>query len=51
MITYKIEGSDCPSTEEVNKQKVSLVVGDVVKVSIVKVQELSIRKVKRVEEV
>lgn len=47
-ITYEIEGSDCPSTEEVNKQKVSLAIGDIVKVSIVKVQGISIRKVKRV---
>lgn len=49
MITYKIEGSDCLSKEVVDKQKVSLAIGDVVKVNIVKVQETNIRKVKRVE--
>jgi hypothetical protein len=50
-ITYEISGSDCPSTEEVNKQKVSLAIGDVVKVNIVKAQGTSIRRVKRVEQI
>lgn len=47
-ITYDIQGSDCQAKEEVYKQKVSLAVGDILKVSIVKSQGKSIRKVKRV---
>ncbi len=47
-ITYDIEGSDCPAKEERYKQKVSLAIGDVVKVTIVKVQGMNIRKVKQI---
>ncbi|WP_413173176.1 hypothetical protein [Anabaena azotica] len=50
LITYQIEGSDCQSDEEVNKQEVNLSIGDVVKVKIEKCQGLCIRKVKRVIE-
>lgn len=48
IITYEIQGSDCLAKEEIYKQKVFLTVGDILKVSIVKVQGKSIRKVKRV---
>ncbi|MEH1992106.1 TIGR03986 family type III CRISPR-associated RAMP protein [Nostoc sp.] len=48
MITYEIEGSDCPSKEEVKKQKVNLFIGDIVKVKIEKFQGASVRKVTRV---
>ncbi|QFS51964.1 TIGR03986 family CRISPR-associated RAMP protein [Nostoc sphaeroides] len=48
-ITYEIQGSDCPSKEEVNKQEVSLTIGDMVKVKIERCQGTSVRKVKRVE--
>jgi CRISPR-associated protein (TIGR03986 family) len=48
-IVYKIEGSDSQAIEEVNKQKVLLYKGDIVKVRIVKIQGNSIRKVKRVD--
>ncbi|MGB3510609.1 MAG: TIGR03986 family CRISPR-associated RAMP protein [Microcoleaceae cyanobacterium] len=51
IITYEIEGSDCQSKEEINKQKVDLSIGDIVKVKIEKVKDRSIRKVKRVEEI
>ncbi|MCC5660358.1 TIGR03986 family CRISPR-associated RAMP protein [Nostoc sp. XA010] len=47
-ITYEIQGSDCPSKEEVNKQEVSLTIGDMVKVKIERCQGTSVRKVKRV---
>jgi len=47
-IFYQIEGSDCLAQEERNRQKASLAEGDVVKVTIVKVQGMSIRKVKQV---
>ncbi|GFE68270.1 TIGR03986 family CRISPR-associated RAMP protein [Chroococcus sp. FPU101] len=49
IISYEISGSDCLSLEEINKEKVFLNVGDVVRVNIVKVQGISIRKVKRIE--
>ncbi|AFZ28131.1 CRISPR-associated protein [Cylindrospermum stagnale PCC 7417] len=48
-ITYEIKGSDCPSKEEVNKQEVTLFIGDIVKVKIEKFQGTSVRRVKRVE--
>lgn len=48
-ISYKIAGSDCLSKEEINKQKVTLAVGDIVKVRVIKGQGTSVRKVKRVE--
>ncbi|MCF4965757.1 hypothetical protein [Nostoc sp. CMAA1605] len=48
IITYEIQGSDCPSKEEVNKQDINLSLGDIVKVKIEKVQGANIRKVKRV---
>jgi CRISPR-associated protein (TIGR03986 family) len=48
IITYEIKGSDCLAKEESYKQKVSLAVGDILKVSILKVQGKNIRKVKRV---
>ncbi|MEY3866258.1 MAG: hypothetical protein RLZZ338_149 [Cyanobacteriota bacterium] len=47
IITYEIQGSDCSAKEETYKP-VSLAVGDILKVSIVKAQGKSIRKVKRV---
>lgn len=46
-IIYEIQGSDCSAKEETYKP-VSLAVGDILKVSIVKAQGKSIRKVKRV---
>ena len=49
IITYQIEGSNCPSTEKVNKQNISLDVGSVVKVRIEKFNESNVRKVKQVE--
>ncbi len=48
-ITYDIQGSNCPSKEEVKKKKVNLSIGDVVKVEIITCQNRNIRKVKRVE--
>jgi CRISPR-associated protein (TIGR03986 family) len=45
-IIYEIQGSDCPAKEEIHKQKVSFAVGDIVKVTIVKVQGKNVRKVK-----
>lgn len=47
-IIYEIQDSDCLAKEDIYKQKVSLAVGDVLKVSIVKVQGKSVRRVKRV---
>jgi CRISPR-associated protein (TIGR03986 family) len=47
IITYEIQGSDSSAKEETYKP-VSLAVGDILKVSIVKAQGKSIRKVKRV---
>lgn len=49
IITYEIQGSDCKSKEEVNKQEVSISVGDIVTVKIEKAQGTSVRKVKRIE--
>ncbi|GAA6618077.1 TIGR03986 family CRISPR-associated RAMP protein [Scytonema sp. NUACC26] len=49
IVTYEIQGSESPSKEEVNKQEVSLSVGDIVKVKIERVQGANIRKVKRSE--
>ncbi|KKD34785.1 CRISPR-associated protein [Limnoraphis robusta CS-951] len=46
-IIYEIQGSDCSAKEETYKP-VSLAVGDILKVCIVKAQGKSIRKVKRV---
>lgn len=48
IITYEIQGSDCSSKEEVNRQEISLSIGDIVKVTIEKSQGANIRKVKRV---
>lgn len=47
IITYEIQASDCSAKEETYKP-VSLAVGDILKVTIVKAQGKSIRKVKRV---
>jgi CRISPR-associated protein (TIGR03986 family) len=47
-IIYDIPGSDCQAKEEIYKHTVALSVGDLLKVSIVKAQGKSVRKVKRV---
>lgn len=49
IIFYQIEGSNCQSEEEVYKQEVKLNIDDIVKVQIVKVKNLSIRKVKQID--
>jgi len=49
IITYEIEGSDCQAKEESYKQNISLAVDDIVKVTIVKVKEKSIRKVTHIQ--
>lgn len=49
IITYEIEGSACPSKEEVKKKKINLSIGDLVRVNIVNVQGSLIRKVKKLE--
>ncbi len=49
IITYEIQCSDCLAKEEVYKKKVFLDVGNSLKVSIVKAEGKSIRKVKRFE--
>jgi len=48
IITYEISGSDCLAKEEVYKKRVSLAEGNIVKVSIIKAQGKSIRKVKHI---
>jgi len=48
IITYEIPGSDCLAKEEIYKKKVSLAEGNIVKVSIIKAQGKSIRKVKHI---
>jgi len=48
-ISYKIQGSDCLSIEEVKNKDTSLFVGDIIRATIVKVKDASIRKVKRYE--
>jgi hypothetical protein len=48
-ITYEVIGSDCHSTEEVNKKGVALSIGEIVKVRIEKCQAASVRKVKRID--
>ncbi len=49
IITYQIEGSDCPSTEEVSENKNDLKLGATQKVIIKKVVGNSIKTVKRLE--
>ncbi len=46
-IIYQIEGSECPSVEEVYDRNLSIKVGDVVEVTIMKVNGNHVRKVKR----
>jgi DNA-directed RNA polymerase subunit E'/Rpb7 len=48
-ITYEVIGSDCHSTEEVNKKGIVLSIGEIVKVRIEKCQAASVRKVKRID--
>jgi hypothetical protein len=48
IITYEIPGSDCLAKEEIYKKKVSLTEDNIVKVSIIKAQGKSIRKVKHI---
>jgi CRISPR-associated protein (TIGR03986 family) len=51
IITYEIEGSDCPAKEEIYRHTVSLAINDIVKVSIVKTKGESIRTVKSIDKV
>jgi CRISPR-associated protein (TIGR03986 family) len=46
-ISYTIKGSDCLSIEEVKNKDTSLSIGDIVEVTIIKVKDVSVRKVKR----
>ncbi|WP_204103144.1 MULTISPECIES: TIGR03986 family CRISPR-associated RAMP protein [Spirulina sp. CCY15215] len=51
ILTYEIEGSECQATEEIYKREVSLINGDLVKVTIIKVKENNIRKVKLISKI